>query len=44
MMVNAILFDLSNTLIDFTNFKEKVTYAAAKAMVSHIKNSRMNLG
>ena len=33
-MIKAILFDLDNTLIDFTTFKKKATYAAAKAMVN----------
>jgi putative hydrolase of the HAD superfamily len=32
-MIKAVLFDLDNTLIDFTSFKKKATYAAAKAMV-----------
>lgn len=33
-MIKAILFDLDNTLIDFTRFKEKAVFAAAGAMVS----------
>lgn len=33
MKIKAVLFDLDNTLIDFTKFKKKATYAAAKAMV-----------
>lgn len=33
MKIKAILFDLDNTLIDFTKFKKKATYAAARAMV-----------
>lgn len=33
MTLKAVLFDLDNTLIDFTKFKKKATYAAAKAMV-----------
>lgn len=32
-MIKAVLFDLDNTLIDFTKFKQKATYSAAKAMV-----------
>lgn len=32
-MIKAILFDLDNTLIDFTKFKKKATYAAVKAMI-----------
>ena len=33
MKIKAVLFDLDNTLLDFTRFKKKATYAAAKAMV-----------
>ena len=31
--IKAILFDLDNTLIDFTKFKKKAVHAAAKAML-----------
>jgi len=33
-MIHAVLFDLDNTLIDFTAFKERTARAAAKAMVA----------
>jgi HAD superfamily hydrolase (TIGR02253 family) len=32
-MTKAVLFDLDNTLIDFTRFKKKAVQAAARAMV-----------
>jgi len=33
-MIKAVLFDLDNTLIDFSKFKKKAVQAAAKAMVT----------
>jgi len=44
MIIKAVLFDLDKTLIDFTSFKKKATYATVKAMINKIENSRMNLG
>ncbi|MFH1222083.1 MAG: HAD-IA family hydrolase [Candidatus Micrarchaeota archaeon] len=34
LMLNAVLFDLDNTLIDFLTFKKETAKAAAKAMVA----------
>lgn len=45
MRITALLFDLDNTLIDFTKFKKKATYAAAKAMVkAGLKTDPKKLG